>query len=108
MKQALKKNNYSRHLIRRGLRGVIIIKKVLNKSPNRKRNSSIKKNIFFTFTYYGDESTTFIQRIEHIIHKYLPHINVNISFKKTFALKDIFLPIQEGDDKRKKIKKISL
>ena len=78
---------------------------MLEKSPNQKRNASIKKNIFFIFTYYGTDSTIFTQRIKRIIHKHLPHINVNIFFKKTFTLKNIFLPIQKGGDRTKKDKK---
>ena len=106
MKQTLKKNGYLHHSIRRGVRkDEVIAKKTLNKNLNQQPNPPIKKNIFFTFAYCGIESTI-LQRIKYICQKYLPHTNIDVSFKKTFTLKNIFLPIQKGDDKMEKDKKL--
>ena len=72
IKQTLKMNGYPQHLISRDiLEGEIVIKKMLNRNSDQTRNSSVKKKIFFIFTYYGAESTIFTQRIKSIIHKYL-------------------------------------
>ena len=107
MKLTLKMNGYPEHLIRRGIReGEVIVKKILNKSLNQQQNSPNKKNIFFTLTYYGIESTILAQRIRRICLQYLPLYNVNIAFKKTYTLKSIFLPIQKGQDKTKINKKL--
>ena len=61
---------------------------------------------FASTQYYGVESDVLAQRIRRIYRRYLPLVNVKIGFKKTFTLKNIFLPIQKGIDETKKEKKL--
>ena len=80
-------NGYPQHLIRRGVReGEAIVKKILNNTHNKQKNSPIKNNIFLTLTYYGLESDVLAQRIRKICRRYLPLVNVKITFKKKFTL----------------------
>ena len=98
MKETLKINGYSQHLIRRGIReGEAIVKKILNNAHNKQQSLPTKNNIFLTLMYYGVESDVLAQRIRRIYRRYLPLINVKIGFKKTFTLKNIFFPVQRLD-----------
>ena len=107
MKETLKINGYPQHLIRRGIReGEAIVKKILNNAHNKQQNSPNKNNIFLTLMYYGVESDVLAQRIRRICRRYLPLVNVKIAYKKTFTLKNVFLPIQKGIDETKKGKKL--
>ncbi|CAF3431518.1 unnamed protein product [Rotaria socialis] len=107
MKHTLKTNGYPDHLIRRGIcEGEVIVNKINNKKNNQQQKTQTKQNIYFTLTYYGLESTILARRIKHIIQKFMPLTNINIAFKKSFTLKNIFLPIQKGKDKTTKDKKL--
>jgi hypothetical protein len=103
MKETLKKNRYPQHLIRRRTwDGEAIVNKMLNNTNNKQQNSAIKNNIFLTLTYYELESDVLAQRIRKICHRYLPLVNFKTAFRKTFTVKNIFLPIQKGVDETEK------
>ena len=116
MKETLIINGYPQHLIRRGVReGQVIAKKILNNTQSNNNNNNnnnntnqttSKMNIFFTFPYYGRESTIFAERIKKICKRLLPFTQVNIAVKKTFTLKSVFLPKQKGKDQDKMNKKL--
>lgn len=75
---------------------------MLNNTNNKQQNSAIKNNIFLTLTYYELESDVLAQRIRKICHRYLPLVNFKTAFRKTFTVKNIFLPIQKGVDETEK------
>jgi len=105
MNETLKKNRYPQHLIRRRIReGEAIVNKMLNNTNNKQQNSAISNNVFLTLTLtsYELESDVLAQRIRKICRRYLPLVNVKTAFRKTFTVKNIFLPIQKGVDETEK------
>ncbi|CAF4501415.1 unnamed protein product, partial [Didymodactylos carnosus] len=112
LKVILKNNGYPEHIIKRGVReGEIIAKNIINKqqqSQNLPPSSQLnkKKILFFTIPYYGNEFTVLGQRITKICKKLLPHIQLNIAYKKFKTLKSIFLPLQKGKDDSRLNKKL--
>lgn len=99
MKETLINNGYPLHLIRRGIKeGECVVRKMTSTTINNQKVVSDKKNIFLSFSFYGNESAEFTKKVKRICTKYLPSIQINIAFRKSLTLKRIFLPIQKGKD----------
>ena len=74
MKQTLKKNACSQHLIRRGIReSEIIIERMLNKRSIRKRNLSSQKKTYFSYSHTMEWN-------QLSLHKELSVLFINIHF----------------------------
>ncbi|CAF2140345.1 unnamed protein product [Rotaria magnacalcarata] len=105
LEETLKNNGYPTHIIRRGIKaGEAIAKRI--QQPQPKIPTVEKQKIFFTIPYFGQESIVFASRIRKICDKMLPHIHLNIAYKKQGTLKQNFLPIQKGHDESKRNKKL--
>ena len=105
LKYTLQKNGYSSHIIKRGITEGEIIYRKQSKMETR-TNKKEKRTIYFTITYYGNESLIFASRVKRICKKLLPNVNVQFAFKKYISLKKIFLPILKGKDEQKTKKKL--
>jgi hypothetical protein len=106
MKNTLIMNGYPQHLIKRGIREAEIITKKRKSQKQQLNNAQQKKKVYFLLSYYGSESIILAQRIKRLCKKLLPLIEINVCFRKTFTIKNIFLPIQKGPDELKKNKKL--
>ncbi|CAF1073952.1 unnamed protein product [Rotaria magnacalcarata] len=98
LKLILKTNGYPDHIIRRGIReGAIIANKIIkkqqqqqqqqlldnnNNNNNKTSPTPIKKKISLTVSYYGQESIILSGKTKKICKKLIPHIDVNVAFKK--------------------------
>ncbi|CAF3362230.1 unnamed protein product [Rotaria sp. Silwood2] len=105
MRKTLIMNGYPLHLIKRGIReGEIISKRII--SQQKAQILQPKKILYFILSYYGQESTILAHRIKRLCKSSIPHLQINVCFRKTFTLKSIFLPLQKGLDESKKHKKL--
>ena len=77
-------------------------KRMSNNNTNNQQTTVKKKSIFFTISFYGNESAEFGKKLKKICEKYSPFVQVNIALKKTLTLKGILLPIKKGIEKREK------
>jgi hypothetical protein len=106
MRKTLKINGYPEHLINRGIREAEAITKKKLAQQQQTQQPQQKKKVYFLLSYYGQESTIFAYKIKRLCRKLLPLMQVDISFRKTFTIKSIFLPLQKGQDELKKKKKL--
>ena len=107
MKETLITNGYPAHIIKKGIReGEVISNRILKGESKELKKPSEIKTIYFLITYCGQESTILAHRIKQICKKLLPFVKINVCFKKTFTIKNIFLPLQKGLDNSKKNKNL--
>ena len=99
-------NGYPLHIIQRGIKEANIIYKRVNNPLSQSQSPKKKKEIYFVFIYYGRESLVLAQRIKQLCKKQLPNLTINIGFRKSMTLKNIFLPRQKGRDETKTNKKL--
>jgi len=103
----LQQNGYPLHIIKRGIKEANAIYKRLNNPPSKPQPQIPKtKEIYFVLSYYGHESIELGLKIRKICNKYLPNLTINLAYKKSLTLRNIFLPRQKGNDETKKQKKL--
>ena len=92
--KVLEQNGYPKHIISKGIREA---RKLINHlNQQQQQQHSIKKNIYFTMNYYGNETLLFATKVKKQCERLIPGITIKFAFKKTNSLKSIFLPIQKG------------
>jgi len=80
-------NGYPPHIIRRGiLEGKATIHTFSRTTSSEISNSNLKL-IYFTMSYYGQESLIVTSRIREICRKLLPQLQIHFAFKKNLSLK---------------------
>ena len=89
LKETLQNNGYPPHIIRRGISEAKVI---IHKQSKGEITKKDEKVVFFTTTYYGQESLIFAARIKKICKKLIPNTRVQFAFKKHLSLKHVFLP----------------
>ena len=79
---------------------------IIRKQSIGKINKKDDKIMFFTITYYGQESLIFAARIKKICKNLIPNTRIQFAFKKHLSLKHIFLSSLKGrDESRINLKK---
>jgi hypothetical protein len=109
----LKSNGYPTHIIRRGIReGEVIVNRLKKQQLTQQQPTTTattdpkKKTVFFTLSYYGQETMILANKVRKTCRKLLPHVQLHVAFKKQKTLKQTFLPIQKGLDESKMNKRV--
>ena len=104
--QVLHKNGYPENIIKKGIKETIAIHKKHQSKEQRTEKKDDRTVIFFTLSYYGQETFILSQKIKKLCKKLLPNLKITIAFKNSSTLGNFFLPKQKGLDNARKHKKL--